>query len=145
MLQIGGRGRRQLEKSSGFSAGLQATRSKGNRKKNSTRPTCAGAVLESSSFGVSPCFCCMLRHRICCIPLVTTDTAAMQVPKRPPEAAAAAEEEEAEEGERSVTVTTATPTATVATEATTPAEKLLPNQNFSTRHTNGMISSLATW
>lgn len=102
-------------------------------------------MLESSSFGVSPCFCCMLRHRICCIPLVTTDTAAMQVPKRPPEAAAAAEEEEAEEGERSVTVTTATPTATVATEATTPAEKLLPNQNFSTRHTNGMISSLATW
>ena len=105
--------------------------------------TCAGAVLDSSSFGVRPCFCCMLRHRICCIPLVTTEIAAMQAPSRPPEAAA--EEEEEAEGDRSVTVTTATPTATVATEATTPDENLRPNQNFSTRHTNGMMSSLATW
>ena len=97
--------------------------------------------MDSSSFGVSPCFCCMLLHRICCIPLVTTEMAAMQAPSRPPEAAEDAEAE----GERSVMVTTATPTATVATDATTPAENLRSNQNFSTRHTNGMISSLATW
>lgn len=73
------------------------------------------------------------------MPLVTTDTAATAAPRR------LAEEPELDDGERSVTVTTATPTATVATLATTLALNLLPNQNFSTRHTNGMMSSLATW
>jgi len=116
---------------------------KEEKEKDPSFLTCAGAVLDSSSLGVSPCFCCMLLHRICCIPLVTTEMAAMQAPRRPP--LEAADEEELFEGDRSVTVTTATPTATVATEATTPAENLLPNQNFSTKHTNGMISSLATW
>lgn len=44
------------------------------------RSTCAGAVLASSSWLDRPCFCCMVRQKICCMPLDTTDIAAMTVP-----------------------------------------------------------------
>lgn len=43
--------------------------------------TCAGAVLDSSSWDESLCFCCMVRHRICCMPDDTTD---MPATSRPP-------------------------------------------------------------
>jgi len=39
----------------------------------------------------------------------------------------------------------ATPTTTTATAAVTWREKRRPNQARSTPHTNGMMSSLATW
>jgi hypothetical protein len=44
------------------------------------RPTCTGAVLDSSWLGVRPRRRWMAPHRICCSPLVTTDTAAMARP-----------------------------------------------------------------
>lgn len=43
--------------------------------------TWAGAVLASSSWLARLCFCCMVRQKICCMPLDTTDTAAIAVPK----------------------------------------------------------------
>ena len=42
--------------------------------------TCAGAVLASSSWLARLCFCCMVRQKICCMPLDTTEIAAMTVP-----------------------------------------------------------------
>ena len=42
-----------------------------------------------------------------------------------------------------VTHTMATPRMTTRTDVTTELVKTRPNQNFSTRHTKGMISSLA--
>ena len=41
---------------------------------------CAGAVLASSSWLARLCFCCMVRQKICCMPLETTEMAAMTVP-----------------------------------------------------------------
>ena len=43
--------------------------------------TCAGAVLASSSWLARLCFCCMVRQKICCMPLDTTEMAAMTVPR----------------------------------------------------------------
>lgn len=99
------------------------------------RLTCAGAVALNSSWLVRPCPCCSTRHKICCMPLDTTDTPATAAPSAlaPPTLVT------------SVTVTTATPATTTATAAATAGVKRRPSHTRSTPHTNGMINSLATW
>ncbi len=46
------------------------------------RRACAGAVLASSSWLARPCFCCMERQKICCMPLDSTDRPATSTPAR---------------------------------------------------------------
>ena len=50
------------------------------KKQRVSAHACAGAVLASSSWLDRPCFCCMVRQKICCMPLLTTDNAATATP-----------------------------------------------------------------
>lgn len=44
--------------------------------------TCTGAVLDRSWLEVRPCLRWMAPHMICCMPLVTTEMAAMIMPRK---------------------------------------------------------------
>ena len=123
-------------------------------------------MLAKSSWDDSLCFCCMVRQKICCMPLEMTDMAATAMPAglspRPTSvivlqywSAAITMSNKASKHTNDATVTThstiatvtayttATPATTIKTEAITPLVNSLPSQNFSTRQTNGMMSSLA--